>query len=475
MQILGKKSGLEVGLMVVVPFVIMGTFWNPLKYSLGGDLVALALSELILGAFIGFIVYVIKSQFENYYNSALEALVMGNLEANKFALGIAILLSLLLISVEAWASSQTASNFGDKLIENQVKNSGKYQIMQNQAQGKRDETIAYNNALKEYNIAKSQHIESCNQTYNDNYKTKRANCINDFDMKPPTLEKISMNSDVSINDYNALESEQKDKTALTSWLISFVMMSLVTALSVLSWFLTFRRYKEIENKIRISRAFALSLREMINKNIEGDSFYIEQLSGANCEFRKAQGTNDSANKLKEAQLLKDEAKKTLSSIGKHMVKIDEMVQLTKPKKETQISLKSENFSQISENTSTNEKVKSETKTDDNQELEDTPIFKGELEEDQKSLANKLVEEYNKTLNEDLTNDEKYIKRKKLLSVSYLIGSESPLIGNDKVKREKAKQTLQVMRDKGLIIHPAPTHSIITDGKKTTIRGGWGWL
>jgi len=220
-------------------------------------------------AFLGILlVYIEHHRAEliaDWLGSRLEKLVnkLATIPTIGFMVGIAI--TVLFIALDTWGAMQSADSIERMLVNGIVKNSEQYKIEDAKAKSGVNEAKAYQEQLREWRTAKSEHYDSCNQSWRvPRYRTKNQQCKDKFREAKPTAVN-STGGTIALGTYNAMEAKAKADVSGYRKMFFWIFLGFSILLNYFAMASLFNQYRKKRKELTVDMIDELTDRlELMN-------------------------------------------------------------------------------------------------------------------------------------------------------------------------------------------------------------------
>lgn len=373
--------------------------------------------------FFGLFLYGLESFRTNGLKSFLDSAIMeivtnGKLLMSKTDFILVFITTFFLLLLDGYGAFHTAQSLKDTTLEYRVEHSKEYQLVQKEAESDKEEILTYQKAMEGYALAKTQHVEECNQIWGAKFKTKLQHCIESFELTPPKANNFNMGSDISLDKYSIIKQDFQKQTSWFSWITIIIFIGLNSVLQYFMLYPYFKKYLLIISNIELDRNYKEALKDEVLKEIEAEAFEKKEMTGVNCEYRKVLAQLDCAKKRVQIEQKRAEVDQVVSHVFKPKV----------------------------------------------QEPKETPLPTQKLDEIQKSLLRSLESGFNGLAQSDKSDDEVYKAQDELLRSSELnqfLKQNYKTEMSQRAIEEKRKEILAYLRAKNEV--------------KSSPKGGLEWV
>ena len=220
-------------------------------------------------AFLGILlVYIEHHRAEliaDWLGSRLEKFVnkLATIPTIGFMVGIAI--TVLFIALDTWGAMQSADSIERMLVNGIVKNSEQYKIEDAKAKSEVNEAKAYQEQLREWRTAKSEHYNGCNASWRvPKYRTKNQQCKDKFiEVKPTAVN--STGGTIALGTYNAMEAKAKADVSGYRKMFFWVFLGFSILLNYFAMASLFNQYRKKRKELTVDMIDELTDRlELMN-------------------------------------------------------------------------------------------------------------------------------------------------------------------------------------------------------------------
>jgi hypothetical protein len=223
------------------------------------------LTLAFLGVLLVYIEHHRAELISDWLGSRLEKLVnkLATIPTIGFMVGIAI--TVLFIALDTWGAMQSADSIERMLVNGIVKNSEQYKIEDSKAKSGVNEAKAYQEQLREWRTAKSEHYNGCNASWRvPSYRTKNQQCKNKFTEVKPTAV-ASTGGTIAIGTYNAMEEKAKVEVSGYRKMFFWVFLGFSILLNYFAMASLFNQYRKKRKELTVDMIDELTDRlELMN-------------------------------------------------------------------------------------------------------------------------------------------------------------------------------------------------------------------
>jgi len=187
----------------------------------------------------------------DFLGSRLEKLInkLATIPTIGFMVGMAI--TVLFIALDTWGAMQSADSIERMLISGVIKSSEQYKIEETKAKSGVNEAKEYQEQLKEWRKAKSEHYNGCNQSWRvPTYRTKNQQCKDKFTEAKPTKVNGSSGT-IPIGIYNSMESKAKEEVAGYRKMFFWVFLGFSILLNYFAMASLFNQYRKKRKELTL--------------------------------------------------------------------------------------------------------------------------------------------------------------------------------------------------------------------------------
>ena len=165
---------------------------------------------IFLGVLLIYIEHHRAGLIADYLGSTLEKLINKLATIPSIGLGVGMAITVLFIALDTWGAMQSADSIERMLVDGIVKHSEQYKIENAKAKSGVNEAKAYQERLREWRTAKTEHYNGCNASWRvPTYRTKNQQCKDKFTEVKPTAAVNSAGGTIAIGTYNEMEAKAK--------------------------------------------------------------------------------------------------------------------------------------------------------------------------------------------------------------------------------------------------------------------------
>jgi hypothetical protein len=165
--------------------------------------------------FLGVVILYIESHraslLAEFLSSKLMKRVIDSVKVSYVGFMMALFTTGVFVALDTWGALQGADSVERMLVEGIVKHSEQYKIEDAKAKSGVNEAKEYQQQLREWREAKSEHYQGCNDSWRvPTYRTKNQQCKDKFTEAKPTEVK-SGGGVIEVTTYEAMEAKAKEQ------------------------------------------------------------------------------------------------------------------------------------------------------------------------------------------------------------------------------------------------------------------------
>lgn len=206
---------------------------------------------VFLGVLLVYIEHHRAGLIADWLGSRLEKLVnkLATIPTIGFMVGIAI--TVLFIALDTWGAMQSADSIERMLVNGIVKNSEQYKIEDAKAKSGVNEAKAYQEQLREWRTAKSEHYNGCDASWRvPTYRTKNQQCKDKFTEVKPTAVN-STGGTIAIDVYERMEAKAKADVAGYRKMFFWVFLGFSILLNYFAMASLFNQYRKKRKELTV--------------------------------------------------------------------------------------------------------------------------------------------------------------------------------------------------------------------------------
>jgi hypothetical protein len=198
-------------------------------------------------AFLGILLIYIEHHraglISDFLGSKLEKLINKLATIPSIGLMMGVAITILFIALDTWGAMQSADSIERMLLSGIVKNSEQYKIEEAKAKSGANEAKAYQQQLREWRIAKTEHYKGCNASWKvPTYRTKNQQCKDKFREAKPTAVN-NTDGTIPINVYNEMEAKAKGEVTGYRKMFFWVFLGFSILLNYFAMASLFNQYR----------------------------------------------------------------------------------------------------------------------------------------------------------------------------------------------------------------------------------------
>lgn len=204
---------------------------------------------IFLGVLLLYIEYHRAFLVSDYLSSKLEKRVNKLATIPSVGIMVASAVTVLFVALDTWGAMQSADSIERMLVEGIVKHSEQYKIEDAKAKSGVNEAKAYQQQLREWRRAKSEHYKGCDASWRvPTYRTRNQNCKDKFtETKPAAV--ASTGGTISINTYEKMEAKAKEDVAGYRKIFFWVFLGFSILLNYFAMASFFNKYRKKQKEL----------------------------------------------------------------------------------------------------------------------------------------------------------------------------------------------------------------------------------
>jgi hypothetical protein len=198
-------------------------------------------------AFLGILLIYIEHHraglISDFLGSKLEKLINKLATIPRIGLMMGVAITILFIALDTWGAMQSADSIERMLLSGIVKNSEQYKIEEAKAKSGANEAKAYQQQLREWRTAKSEHYKGCDASWRvPTYRTKNQQCKDKFREAKPTAVN-NTDGTIPISIYNEMEAKAKGEVTGYRKMFFWVFLGFSILLNYFAMASLFNQYR----------------------------------------------------------------------------------------------------------------------------------------------------------------------------------------------------------------------------------------